>query len=147
MTNTLPRYTIAAFCQGHGAECPSPEYCDDDHGIVSYCDGTCDSARWEYLRYLRQIGQAPEATTDRIVLELYGQGSSYVVRFDGPDPEVHALAYVSARTSTHHVDAVEWDPFSFTAFPRLAEALYPQCHHGLSLDLCADPIGHYPRDL
>lgn len=147
MVETRPRYTIADFCQGHGADCPAPEYCDDDHGVRSYCDGTCDSARWEYLQYLRRIRQAPDGATDHITLDVHGQGSSYLVRFDGPDAEERALAYVEARWSTHHVGAVEWEPFSFAAFPRLADKLYPLCDHGLSLDLCADPINHYPPDL
>lgn len=32
-------------------------------------------------------------------------------------------------------------------FPEwISEVCWPQCHHGLSLSLCSDPINHYPAD-
>lgn len=140
----VPCYTLADFCQGHGAECPGdPGYCDDDHGVRSYCDGSCESARFEHLRYLREIGQPPVPTTDHITLELSGPGSSYVVRFDGPQAETWALDYIAARSSTHAAYDVMWTPFSYDQFPTLAEWLHPTCVHGLSEALCEDPINHW----
>ena len=63
---------------------------------------------------------------------------SYNVTFS---TEEQAVAYIAARQSTHafHCEA------DLTGLDALAEALYPTCEHGLSLQLCAGP-GHYPMD-
>src|ERR1044072_6354891 len=94
------------FCQGHGGgrDCtyhPETGDCDHgyefDHGIVSYCDGTCTEAREHYLRYLvRELGQQPVGGEAVITLEAYGHGVSYHVTLEGPQAESRALAYMSS---------------------------------------------------
>lgn len=148
-----PRWRLTRppdFCQGHGGgrDCnysPEVDGClqhgeDFDHGTVSYCDGTCTEGREQYLRYLREQGQQPAVATQEIILSVWGDSISYEVTFTGADAEDRALAYMSARKGLHFA-AVEDRPFSFNAFPRLEDVLYPQCHHGLDLSLCMDPYG------
>lgn len=145
----MTTYTASDFCQGHGGgrDCPfDPESgeCGNhstDCGVVSYCDGTCPEAREHYNRYLRvELGQEPIALASEITLEVWGQNVSYEVTFVGRDAEDRALAYMSARKGLHFDDVYD-RPFSYEAFPLMAEALHPTCHHGLSLQLCMDPYG------
>ena len=68
----------------------------------------------------------------------------YVATFLGPNAEDNALAQIDRRGSTHAVSEVGPLPEDAT---RLYDVLYPQCHHGMSLWLCADPVSHYPRDV
>jgi len=148
----LPTY----WCQGHGGcECAwIPEIgpaCDGqcDPGVISYCDGTCASAR-ELLEQDIQARRvpAPAESTDTITLEVFGcdyTPASYTVAFEGPDAQQWALAYIAARRFTHVITESHLAPFSGETFPELAKVLYPVCHHGMSLDLCMDPVGenHY----
>lgn len=146
MTSTL---TPADFCQGHGGgrdctydfdsgECRHGV--EFDHGIVSYCDGTCPEAREHFLRHLRlELHTWPQASPE-ITLAVWGDGVSYEVVFEGPRAEDRALNYLSARKGLHF-SPVEDRPFSFNAFPRMEEMLFPTCHHGLALELCMDPVG------
>lgn len=143
-------YTASDFCQGHGGgrDCtyyPETGDCDHgyefDHGIVSYCDGSCSEAREHYNRYLRtRLGQEPAVSTDEITLEVYGRDASYQVVFEGPDAEDRALAYMSTRKVLHFSEVYD-RPFSYDAFPRLSDTLNPTCDHGLSLRNCMDPYG------
>lgn len=144
------RYTASDFCQGHGGgtDCPSsPEVgClnhdeDFDHGVISYCDGTCAEAQEHFSDHLRHdLRELPVVSTESIALTVYGHGLSYTVTFEGVRAEALALAYLAARGDLHF-SAVADRPFSFDAFPRISDALYPICHHGLSLGLCMDPYG------
>jgi hypothetical protein len=147
----MATYTASDFCQGHGGgrECtyyPEADGClqhgeDFDHGVISYCDGSCSEGREHYLRYLRtRTNWEPAPSTDMITLEAYGRDVSYQVAFEGPDAEDRALAYVSARKGLHFGDVYDL-PFSYEAFPRMADALHPQCHHGMDASLCMDPYG------
>jgi hypothetical protein len=147
----MATYTASDFCQGHGGgrDCtysPEADGClqhgdDFDHGTISYCDGTCTEAREHYLRYLRvERNEEPAASTDTITLEVWGDRISYQVAFEGPQAEDLALAYMSARKALHFGDVYDL-PFSYEAFPRMADALHPTCEHGLSLSMCMDPYG------
>lgn len=138
-------------CPGHGGgrDCtyhPETGDCDHgydyDHGVTSYCDGTCAAAVEMYRDYLDRNGlhDATRASTSYITLDVTGRDLGYRVVFEGPDAEAWALAYMAARPSLHFDEAPE-APNHLPAFPGLAEALYPVCHHGLSLDLCMDPYG------
>lgn len=145
-------YTASDFCQGHGGgrDCtyhPETGDCDHgydfDHGVISFCDGTCTEAREHYLRYLRtRTNWEPTPSTEVITLEVYSRDVSYTVAFEGSDVEDRALAYISARKGLHFGDVYD-RPFSYEAFPRMAEVLHPTCHHGMSLDNCLDPIGEH----
>lgn len=142
--------TMADLCPGHGGQCTChPDYdCELDHGVVSYCDGTCAEARLEYCRYLdSHRGQRPEPATDHITLEMLAcDGSAHwLVTFHGPDAEVAALAYLHTRRATHVPYELAEDSFSYTRFPRLADYLNPTCEHGLSAHLCFGPA-HYASD-
>lgn len=146
----MTNYTASDFCQGHGGgrECtydPQFDGClqhgDMDHGIVSYCDGSCPEAREHYLRYLRvERNWSPTPSAQEITLEAWGKSLSYQVTFEGPQAEVTALAYMSARKGLHFSEVFD-RPFCHITYPRMADALYPQCHHGLDLSLCMDPYG------
>jgi len=146
----MATYTASDFCQGHGGgrDCTYSEEADGclqhgdmDHGVISYCDGTCTEAREHYNRYLRvELGRELQASATTVTLQVWGQGISYEVTFEGPQAEDRALAYMSARKGLHFGDVFD-RPFSYDAFPRVADALHPTCHHGLSLDLCMDPYG------
>jgi len=148
----MATYTASDFCQGHGGgrECtysPEVDGClqhgeDFDHGVISYCDGTCTEAIEEYRRYLEAHGlfDSLRASTSYITLEVWDSTLSYRVVFEGADAEEWALAYMAARPSLHFTEAPE-APNHLPAFPGLAAKLYPTCHHGLALDLCMDPYG------
>lgn len=150
-TTTL---TTADFCQGHGGgrDCDySPEtggcvHGDDfDHGIVSYCDGSCAEGRDAWCEYLEENPHLmPVSSDDKIVLDAhyYTQGVSYRVIFEGPDAEAWALAYIAARPHIYF-DSATHRPWSASTFPALHDALHPTCHHGLAADLCMDPYGDY----
>lgn len=151
MAQHIYRRSDIQVCQGHvatecaGCQCPD-DWCGG-HGVVSYCDGTCDGARIAYLQMLEAHRvERPADSTDHITLDLWGpEQQSYRVVFEGPQAQARALAYRAARTSTHHFAEPADAPFSGRAYPELDAALYPLCHHGLSADLCMDPIGdhHY----
>lgn len=146
----MATYTASDFCQGHGGgrDCVydlDSDQCDHgqdfNHGVTSYCDGTCPEARESYGRYLQlELRIVPQASSTEAWLAVSGQGVSYEVCFEGASAEDRALVYMSARKGLHF-DAVEDRPFSGAHFARLYDALYPQCHHGLGLDLCMDPYG------
>lgn len=140
-------------CQGHNTcydnRCQW-EDCDG-HGTVSYCDDTCDSATRAWATWLESHpADRPAPTTDRIVLEFTEANTRnparWTVRFEGPDAEAWALAYVTARWSTHAVYELPEEPFSYQAYPLLADKLYPLCEHGLSADLCEGPDHYMTRD-
>lgn len=144
--------TPSDFCQGHGGgrDCtyvPEVDGClqhgdDFDHGIVSYCDGTCAEAREHYLRYLvRELGQQPVGVEGVVTLEAYGQGVSYQVTFEGREAESRALAYMSAHKGLAFAEVEDRPNYWPALSDAFAEALYPQCHHGLALELCMDPYG------
>jgi hypothetical protein len=143
--------TASDFCQGHGGgrDCPfSPEagcldHGDDfDHGVVSFCDGTCPEAREEYVRHLRQHGMVVEPVTDSITLAVHGGGRSYQVTFEGAHAagiQLRAMTYMGVRPDLHFSE-VEDAPVA-PKFAIVLRHLYPTCHHGLSLDLCMDAYG------
>lgn len=70
------------------------------------------------------------------------RNQSYVVRFA---TDAQAVEYIARKGSTHAFSELEEEPVPEDAAGTL-EALYPSCHHGLSLWLCADPVNHYPAD-
>ena len=147
----MTTYTASDFCQGHGGgrECtyyPESGDCahgyEFDHGIVSYCDGTCPEAREHYLRYLvRDLGQHPVGIEGVITLEAYGQGVSYTVTFEGPQAESLALAYLSSHKGLRFSEVEDRPNYWPALSDALADMLYPSCHHGLSLENCCDPYG------
>jgi hypothetical protein len=149
----MASYTASDFCQGHGGgrDCTYSEEADGclqhgyefDHGTISYCDGSCAEAREHFTRYLRtRTNWEPTPATNAITLEVYGRDVSYQVTFEGTRAEDRALAYMSARKGLHFAEVYD-RPFSFDVFPRMADALYPQCHHGMDLRNCLDPIGEH----
>lgn len=72
-------------------------------------------------------------------------GAYYLVTFEGQRVERRALRWLDRKGSTHAVNEDPDHPIPRWC-SRLLDRLYPQCHHGLSLDLCADWWNHYPRD-
>lgn len=141
---------LAAFCQGHGGRCTChPDYiCETDHGVVSYCDGTCSEARWAYREYLLSRGgrlTAPAASSGTIALEFTHcqDGGARIVRFEGADAQTRAIDYVRSRLRTHVVAELPEEPNDLSAYPELTDLLYPTCEHGLSAELCWGPE-HYP---
>lgn len=72
-------------------------------------------------------------------LEVSTQGGyhRFTVSFS---TEAQALAYVGARRKTHNVYEIESSPIP-SDWTKLISLLYPTCHHGMSLDLCGDPVG------
>jgi hypothetical protein len=67
----------------------------------------------------------------------------YVVTFEGPNAERMALDFIGKRIMTHLVHEVDKTPVDYQQYPLLAERLFPDCEHGLSLALCSGP-NHYP---
>lgn len=149
----MATYTASDFCQGHGGgrDCtyhPETGDCDHgyefDHGIVSYCDGTCPEARENYLRHqVRELGQQPVGVEGVVTLEAYGHGVSYQVTFEGSEAEGRALAYISAHKGLHFTEVEDRPNYWPALSDAFADALYPQCHHGLALELCMDPYGDH----
>lgn len=104
---------------------------------------------------------------NEIILEAHicDQRRSYRVAFEGPQAEDMALAFMSARSSTHVIS--EWliwnehwvcaphggdefyrqdvlaedQPYAISGdkYPRLWMTLYPTCEHGLSASNCYGP--------
>lgn len=141
-------YTPADFCQGHGGQCDAfdPEIgClhpdGHDHGVVSYCDGSCPEAREHFYNHQRrELATVPAPSETTITLAASGNAVSYEVTFEGPQAEDRALAYISAHKALHFTEVFD-RPFNGYRFDRLDEVLHPQCHHGMSLHLCMDPYG------
>jgi hypothetical protein len=88
--------------------------------------------------------------TTGIALEAHhcANRHTYLVRFEGPDAEAWAIAWATARRSTH-VISLPLDPetdlpaeFDDKAFPALWDYLHPLCEHRMSADLCYGPA-HY----
>lgn len=89
------------------------------------------------------------APTFTLCISAYGgwtwdqaEGSHTRVTFEGPAADARAAAYIATHghLALWAAEDNEWD-----AFPLAADALDPQCEHGLSRSLCAGP-GHYPAD-
>lgn len=139
----------ANFCQGHQATtcgaCRDEYDPCDGHGEPSYCDGTCDTARIEWAEYHRHVHHAyPVGNT--LTVEIHGcgthAGQAYRVSFPAtPDGEAAAVAYLTARLSTHAINEVT-NALIPDGFDTLTALLHPVCEHGLSADLCEGP-GHY----
>lgn len=149
MTRTIYRRSDIQVCQGHAtvlACCTWEDSGCEGHGVVSYCDGSCASALDIYLDMLATHRvERPAVTTDRITLDVHRceDGQTWRVVFEGPDAQARALAYRAARTATHNFNEAGDAPFSYETFPELATTLYPQCHHGMSAELCMDPYGEH----
>jgi hypothetical protein len=56
--------------------------------------------------------------------------------------EDQALAFVGPRLSTHNFDQIDGHPIP-EGWDRLNDLLYPVCHHGLSAQMCMDPVGDH----
>jgi hypothetical protein len=143
--------TASDFCPGHGGECDaySPDFgCEHpnnfDHGVRSFCGGTCQTARDAFEAELnRVVLYLPGYDYDAIVLDVSGYGhtpESYRVTFTGRDAQAWALAYMTARPD-YYFNEVPCAPVS-RKFRDVLTRLYPTCEHGMSLDLCEGP-GHY----
>lgn len=80
-------------------------------------------------------------TAPSVALEAHrcDTGVTYRVTFQGPQAEARAVAYMDARGRTHAFREAEGT--NLEAFPVLADALYPLCHHGMDARLCMDPDG------
>jgi hypothetical protein len=137
-------------CQGHYTKlacCYGDEPLCEGHGAVSYCDNTCASAieQWCEALYNGWVAEldrpVPTMATVTLGFTSCETNASYTVRFEGPDAEAWALAYIDARKATHVVFELAEQPFDGTVFEALERRLYPQCHHGMSADLCMDPYG------
>lgn len=72
-------------------------------------------------------------------IHIIDQRRSYRVSFA---TEAQALAFVTARSSTHAVWEIDELPIPATA-TALLELLYPICEHGLSLSNCYGPQHYY----
>lgn len=145
--------TRSDLCQGHGGgtDCtyhPETGDCDHgydwDHGVTSYCDGSCASAHEAWLDELeRNPWRVPEGSEHIITLDVRGHGrnpESYRVVFTGRDAEARALAYIAPRRGYYFTEAPD-APFHGAAFPELVKVLYPLCHHEMDAHSCMDPVG------
>lgn len=154
----MTTYTRSAFCQGHGGgrECryaPEVDGCldhgdDFDHGVISFCDGSCGSALDAWQDWLAGDGriQQPLGIAGRITLDVRGHGytpESYRVVFEGPDAEARALAYIAPRRGYYFSEAIDAPNYWPALSDALAAVLYPRCHHGLDATACMDPIGEH----
>jgi len=93
------------------------------------------------------VNQQAEPTT-RVALEVHicDQRRSYTAEFASGD---QAVAFMTRNAANHSITEMEDRPVAPMYGPvtpdviRLLDALYPQCEHGLSLELCYGPQ-HYP---
>lgn len=69
----------------------------------------------------------------------------YRVTFEGHRCERRLLRWMDRKGDTHAF-AFDEENVPPQWAQQLWSRLFPLCHHGLSLDLCADPVNHYPRD-
>jgi hypothetical protein len=98
------------------------------------------------------------ATTIALNVHICDQRRSYVVRFDGPQAEAHAVAFITKRREAkgpngygnHSITELEEEPIDFAALygsnqatGPLYDLLYPTCPHGMSADLCYGPQHYY----
>lgn len=83
---------------------------------------------------------ATATATAPITMEVHicADRRSYMVEFA---TEAQALEFIKRKWSTHSICEVYEHPID-RAHLELLTLLYPQCEHGLSLDLCFGP-GHY----
>lgn len=94
---------------------------------------------------IRDTGISGDGDDSEVSLEVHvcDQRRAYLATFATED---QALAFIEHRGMTHAVCEVQAKPFSYAAFPRLYDLLYPTCEHGLSASLCEGPQ-HYPMDM
>jgi hypothetical protein len=116
----------------------------------------------QYAVYAIIEGQHRETEEDRMIaLEVHicDQRRSYTARFANGDQAVefiqqrlpssptYALDLAAYPYGNHAFYELEDDPVIPPVGPvnqdvlRLLDVLYPTCHHGMSADLCLDPIG------
>lgn len=76
-----------------------------------------------------------------IKLDVTGEDGShhYTVSFYTED---QALAYITPKIKTHCFDQRAECPIPMD-WARVHGLLYPTCHHGLSLQMCMDPVGEH----
>lgn len=70
-------------------------------------------------------------------------GHSYKATFVGPDADAMAARFIEERSSTHAFCLWNEEEHTDEEMPLTMAVLYPQCEHGLSLQLCYGP-DHYP---
>lgn len=90
------------------------------------------------------MGETGEMSRDPIQLDVavcWNWGRSYRVGFA---TEEAAVDFVERKRESCALGEVEGTPVP-SRYGRLLAALYPECDHGLSLQLCYGP-GHYPPD-
>lgn len=75
-----------------------------------------------------------------LVIEVHWGGYPYQATFQGPRAEDIALKFLADRPG-HKFAPIEGHDIDVEAFPRIVEAIWPVCHHGMSADLCMDPVG------
>lgn len=77
-----------------------------------------------------------------IALEIHicDQRRSYVARFATQE---QAIAFATARRSTHAIHEIETEPFDYATNMALYTYLYPECEHGLDLSNCYGPQHYY----
>lgn len=75
-----------------------------------------------------------------IKLDVATQGGyhHFTVKFA---TEAQAIKYIVDHASDRNVTEIEDEPVDLDRFPELNKVLYPTCHHGLSAQMCMDPIG------
>lgn len=136
----------ANFCQGHRATtcgaCRDEYDPCDGHGETSYCDGTCDGARYEWAEYYRRTHRAYPVADD-ITMEVRGcgalTGQSYRVTFPGtPEGEAAAVVYITTRQATHAISEVP-DALIPDRFEAINDLLYPTCEHDMDAHNCYGP--------
>lgn len=105
-------------------------------------------------------GDVPHADADPLTIEVHvcDERRSFIVSFDGPaaHAEATALRYMDHLNEQAKHAGYTWGNYAFhldesnppspEQFPKLYDRLFPLCGHGMSLDLCEDPINHYGRD-
>lgn len=116
------------------------------------------------------VTDPPSARPVRLHAHNGDYSISFMVEFDGPYPELEAFAYLHAARRRGFWLSEWWDmepiaiccpdtgeflrwgsreaveqPHLITHehHPNLYAYFYPTCHHGMSLDLCMDPVGQH----
>lgn len=81
-----------------------------------------------------------------LCVDIIDQRRAYLVTFQGDQAERRALDFITRKQAdSNHVVSELHDHPIHQVHALLIRHLYPQCQHGLSLDLCYGP-GHYAPD-
>jgi hypothetical protein len=135
-----------ALCGANYSTCETSRFVQIDNFIV--CRNT-------YYCRTNEYGAITDAPGVTLEISVCSERFSYLATFQTESQVMEFIERLNDRDTdyriaygygNHCIDEIGESPIPAT-WTRLVEYLYPQCHHGLSLALCADPINHYPADM